>query len=263
MKATNVRKVVKTAQLVIGTIGLLAASLAADVAFADVSKYQRVLVVVSELDSSVAPELRGLYGAIEAMTQTSLQGIIASDYGSVHYLKNRDATAENYGALLRQLASRPSTLAIDTVMSVHGSPGRLHFADRAVNMASLDRAVFPAGMPANEQSTLRRKLRMMYNLSCFGRSHNATFRAMGYDIVAGSNGVNANAGVEFIPTLTSWKIGGRFVDGFNPTNNDAALWIADGLLRAAGEWNHNSLAQTDSKKYFAGFTSVRINSDPR
>ena len=248
---------------VIGTVGLLAASLLTNFAQAEISKSERVLVVVSELDSSVAPELRGLYGAIEALTQTSLNTIVAGDYSQVVYLKNSMATAENYGSALRQLAARPGVLAIDTVMSVHGSPGSLRFADRSVGMAALERIVFQASMTDAQETTLRRKLRMMYNLSCFGRSHNSTFRAMGYDIVAGSNGVNANAGVEFIPTITSWKLGGRFVDGFNPTNNDAALWIADAALRATGEWQRNSLAQTDSKKYFAGFTSVRISSDPR
>ncbi len=253
----------KAMNVVLATVGLLTASLLTNYAQAEITKSQRVLLVVSELDSSVAPELRGLYGAIEALTQTSLNAIISPEYRHVHYLKNRDATAEAFAYALQALADRPDVLAIDTVMSVHGSPGALRFADRSVTMAALERIVFPATMSATKQANLRRKLRMMYNLSCFGRSHNATFRAMGYDIVAGSNGVNANAGVEFIPTITSWKIGGRFVDGFNPTNNDAALWLADGALRAAGEWQRNSLAQTDSKKYFAGFSSVRINSDPR
>lgn len=249
--------------------GLLAATatvgtlFAADLAQADVNKHARVLVVVSELDSNGSPELAPLYGALETLTQITTQTLLGSEYKEIYFLKNRLATVTAYGNLVRRLADDPTIRAIDTIMSVHGSPGALSFSDGVRNMASLERAVYPAGTSASLEAAVRRKLRMMYNLSCFGRSHNATFRAMGYDIVAGSEGVNANSAIEFAPVLTNWKLGGKFVDGFNATNSDAALWVNDGPIRAAGEWQRNSLARTNSKKYFAGFSTTRINSDAR
>ncbi len=269
MKAvTSSNKALQTLKNILVGFGLLASGIATsslmiDQAAADVAKGNRVLVVVSELDSIVAPELQPLYAAIETLTRTSLDVVIRGDYRQVVYLKNREATAERYAAVLQELAEQSGTHAIDTVMSVHGSSGRLHFDDRSVSMTTLERLVLPADMSAAKQATLRRKLRMMYNLSCFGRSHNAGFRSMGYDIVAGSNGVNANAGVEFLPTMTNWKLGGRFTDGFAPTNNDAALLAVDGPLRAAGQWQRNALADTDSKKFFAGFNTIRIDTDAR
>ncbi len=250
----------KTVLAATATVGTL---FAANLAEAAVSKNGRVLIVVSELDSNGSPELAPLYGALETLTQVTTNALLSSEYKQIYFLKNRLATATAYANTIRLLSEDPSVQAIDTIMSVHGSTGRLSFADGRRSMADIERAVFPAGMNASTEATIRRKLRMMYNLSCFGRSHNATFRAMGYDIVAGSEGVNANSAVEFGPVLTNWKLGGKFVDGFAVSNSDAALWVNDGPIRAAGEWQRNSLAQTNSKKVFAGFSATRINSDAR
>ncbi len=250
-------------KMMIGLLACFAALYSAEEAQAAVPKARRVLVVVSELDSRSAPEMRGLYQALEGLTQATSQGILGSEYAAVHYLKNNRATPVAMGNLLRALARNANVTAIDTILSVHGSPGVLHFADGAHNMAAVERAIVPAGMSSSERATLKRKLRMMYNLSCYGRSHSRTFFDLGYDIVAGSDRINANSEVEFVPVLTNWRIGGKFVDGFAATNNAAALAIADGPIRLAGQIGRNSLADTDSKKFFTGFSLVKIDSDPR
>lgn len=250
-------------KLMIGLLACLAAVYSAEQADAAVPKARRVLVVVSELDSGSAPELRGLYQTLERLTETTTQGILGSEYSAVHYLKNGRATPAAMGNLLRSLSRNANILAIDTILSVHGSPGVLHFADGAHNMAAVERAIVPAGMSESERSTLKRKLRVMYNLSCYGRSHNRTFFDLGYDIVAGSNRINANSEVEFVPVLTNLRFGGKFVDGFAPSNTAPALTLADGPIRAVGQLSGNSLADTDSKKFFTGFSSVKIDSDPR
>ena len=247
----------------LGALGVLVSLLSANVGQATVEKSGRVLVVVSELDSRVAPELRGLYQIIEQLTQVTAGVTLGSEYAQVRVLKNSQATLANYAATLRALARNPSVQAIDTILSVHGSAGSLLFAEGSQSMGALERAVLPAGMPTAERATLRRKLRIMYNLSCFGQSHNRTFFDIGYDIVAGSKGVNANAEVEFVPVLTNIRLGGRFVDGFAPSNNDVALSVADAPLRLAGNLAQNALRFTDSKKVFTGFSATRINTDAR
>ncbi len=250
-------------KMMIGLLACLAAMSSAEQAQAAVSKARRVLVVVSELDSGAAPELRGLYQTLERLTETTTQGILGGEYAAIHYLKNNRATPAAMGSLLRSLARNANVATIDTILSVHGSPGVLHFADGAHNMAAIERAIVPAGMTANDRSVLKRKLRVMYNLSCYGRSHNRTFAELGFDIVAGSNRINANSEVEFVPVLTNWRFGGKFVDGFGPSNTAAALAVADGPIRLAGQLGGNVLADTDSKKFFSGFSLVKIDSDPR
>ncbi|MDZ4084510.1 MAG: hypothetical protein U1E10_16315 [Bdellovibrionales bacterium] len=253
----------KTKKMMVGLLACLAAMYSAEEAQATVAKENRVLVVISELDSRSAPELRPLYTALEGLTQATTQGILQNSYRSIHFLKNSQATPQAMGTMLRTLARNPSILAIDTILSVHGSPGVLHFADGAHSMAAVERAIVPAGMSATDRAALKRKLRVMYNLSCYGRSHNRTFSDLGFDIVAGSNLINANSQVEFVPVLTNWAAGGKFVDGFIPSNTAAALAMADAPIRLAGQLGGNSLVDTDSKKFFIGQSAVRINSDAR
>lgn len=99
----------------------------------------------------------------------------------------------------------------------------------------------------------------MYNTSCFGSSHRAMFREVGYDAVVGSIGVNANSEFEFPSFLGLWTMGATIENALAPTNNPYMLGLADGAIRAIGEFRNDILAETNSRKVISGDRDLTIN----
>ncbi len=240
------------------TIAALLLTLTSNQAQARIDKQDRVLVVVSELQTHGPQNLRGLYRAIEDLTQVSTSVILGDDYRQVHMLKGANATVANFKSRLQTLSKDPSVKAIDVIFSLHGATNKVYFREGGVEMSSLlnQMTSTSASMTAAQITTMKRKLRMMYNLSCFGQSHNNEFRSMGFDVSVGSVGVNANSEAEYASVLTQWSFNWKFIDTFNATNNDVALAIADQPVRLAG-------IPANSKKMFAGATQLTISSDPQ
>jgi phage-related protein len=239
------------------TIAALFLTLAANHAQARIDRQDRVLVVVSELQTHGPQNLRPLYRAIEELTQVSTSVILGDDYRQVHMLKGANATVANFKARLQTLSKDPSIRAIDVIFSLHGSTNKVYFREGGVQMSSLltQMTAVSGSMSAAQIVTMKKKLRMIYNLSCFGQSDNNEFRSMGFDVSVGSVGVNANSEAEYASVLTQWSFNWKFIDTFNVTNNNVALAIADQPVRLAG-------IPANSKKMFAGATNLTISTDP-
>ena len=240
------------------TIAALLIAMASDYAEARIDKQDRVLVVVSELQTHGSQDLRGLYSATENLTQLTTQAILGDDYRSVYLLKGVFATLPAFKSRIQNLSKDPTVKAIDVIFSLHGSPNTVYFREGAVSMLQfLNTMISPSpSMTAAQIVTMKRKLRMMYNLSCFGKTHNNEFRGMGFDVSVGSIGINANAEAEYPSVLTQWSFNWKFIDTFNATNNSVALAIADGPVNIAG-------MPANSKKVFSGNTNLTISSDPQ
>jgi hypothetical protein len=239
------------------TIAALLLTMISNQAQARIDKQDRVLVVVSELQTHGPQNLRQLYGAIEELTQVSTSVILGDDYREVYMLRGVNATVANFKSRIQSLSKNPSVKAIDVIFSLHGASNRVYFREGGVDMSALltQMTSTSASMTTAQVATMKRKLRMIYNLSCFGQSHNNEFRSMGFDVSVGSVGVNANSEAEYASVLTQWSFNWKFIDTFNATNNDVALAITDQPVRAAG-------IPANSKKMFAGLTSLTISSDP-
>lgn len=239
------------------TIAALLLTMISNQAQARIDKQDRVLVVVSELQTHGPQNLRQLYGAIESLTQLSTSVILGDDYRQVHMLKGVQATLANFKSKIQTLSKDPSIRVIDVIFSLHGSPNKVYFREGGVEMSTFltQMTSTSPSMTAAQITTMKRKLRMMYNLSCFGQSDNNEFRSMGFDVSVGSVGVNANSEAEYASVLTQWSFNWKFIDTFNATNNDVALAITDQPVRAAG-------IPANSKKMFAGATQLTISSDP-
>lgn len=233
---------------------------------AEITKNERVLVVVSELDEHAPRDARDLYRTLENLTRAIPNGVLASEYSRVIMQKDRLATMNNFVNLMRTLALDNSVQAIDVIMSLHGSTNRLHFFEGGQSITSLQNAMLRATTPAQRDlvTKLKKKLRLMYNLSCFGDSVNEEFVAMGFDTSIGSAAVNANSDVEFPSFVGMWRLGFSVSQALAPTNNDAALFVHDGALRTAGQISGNTmLQQVDSKKEIEGRSGLNIKTDPR
>ncbi len=232
---------------------------------AAVTKDQRALVVVSELDSRGMQELRPLYQMLEQLTQFTVQGILGLSYDRIEVVANRDATYAEFKRTLKEIARDPSIRAIDVILSLHGRPGRLAFDDMTWDTSEMENRFYIGTSTQDrvDRILLRRKLRMMYNLSCYGASHRGNFLGMGFKVANGSIGVNANSEVEFVPAMMAWAAGVGFRQAFNGSNSTAALAIADAPIKLAGQLANNALKETDSRKVFSGAVEMTINSEVR
>lgn len=233
--------------------------------FAKVNSSQRALIVISQLDTNGLPDLESLYRSLEKLTTLSVDRILDDSYRKIIYLTNNDATLENFFEESYQISLDSRIKAIDVILSVHGNPSKLHFANRAWSMEKLENAFskFTSSKTELEISNLKRKLRVMYNLSCYGKTHNETFLNLGFDVSTGSVKVNANSEVEFIPMLKNWKRGDGLKESFNFSNSETALTIADGPIRTLGRiQNSSALQNVNSKKVFLGRVNLTIESDP-
>lgn len=244
-------------------LGLMALTLAQPL-MADerVTKEERVLLVVSELDSTGAPEMEGLYRVLEDLTSHMTSALLRDKYKMIIYLKNERATLANFKYAVYELANTPGIMAIDVIMSVHGSPNSLSFREGNYTKQQIRDFVL---LTSTRQEQVRKifvkkKLRALYNLACYGGRNMSFMQEMGFAVTNGARGVNANSEVELVPALTAWANGVGFKDAFNGTNNPVALAIADAPVRAAGTVANNSLREVNSEKLFQGETNTTINS---
>ena len=233
---------------------------------ASVAKQNRALVLVSELDTHGAEDLADMYRALENATRSIAPTFLRDDYGIIVNLNDNMATAANFVVTLRNLAARSDIQAIDVILSLHGKTDKVWFKEGRVRVSTLKDNLLTT-RNHNEEilvNTMKRKLRLMYNLSCYGESATDEFIDMGFDTAIGSKKVNANAEVEFPSVLGSWQFGARIDQALLPTNNDAAIAAHDGPLRLAGQVSgREMLIEVDSQKIIAGSKSLTINSDPR
>jgi len=91
---------------------------------AEVTKSQRALVVVSEMDSDGIPELHDVYSALEVATAEVPRRILSIQYGQVIVLKNQQATLVNFRQTLRNLAGLSHIKAIDVIRWEHRDPAQ-------------------------------------------------------------------------------------------------------------------------------------------
>ena len=233
---------------------------------AEITKQERVLVVVSELDEHAPRESRDLYRTLENLTRAIPNGILSSEYSRIIGQFDRSATSSNFVNLMRTLALDERVKAVDVILSLHGNTNKLYFFNGATQISDLSNSMLRATTPAQQDLVrkMKKKLRLMYNLSCFGKSVNPEFVQMGFDVSIGSVAVNANSDVEFPSFVGLWRIGFKVIDALAPTNNAAALLAHDGALRTVGHLSGNSMLQAiNSKKEIEGRSTLKIDTDPR
>lgn len=232
-------------------------------AYSAVSTNQRVLVVVTELDSHGFPELRPMYAALEELTKMTTEGLLGNVYDKVEIITNRDATLSRFKEKIVELVRDQDVKAVDVILSLHGLKNKLAFDDKTWKMEDMVSEFKKASTIEDRVARIlmRKKLRMIYNLSCYGSSHRQAFLDIGFKAANGSVGVNANSELEFAPALIAWRSGVGFKDSFSLSNTNTALLATDEPIKALGELMNNALKDTDSRKLFSGNQSIKISSD--
>ncbi len=229
---------------------------------AQVGKEERVLIVLSELDSTGAPELTPLYSALEDLTGHFVGAILRDKYRAIYTLKNDLATLANFKRLVYDRAMETDIRAIDVIISVHGSPSKLALSEATYSKENFRDQMLTTNSRREQINKIfmKKKLRALYNLACFSGRNMNFMRDIGFAVTNGARGVNANSEVELVPALTAWANGVSFKDSFVASNNPISLAISDVPLREAGRAANNMLKDVDSEKLFSGAISKTINS---
>ena len=226
-----------------------------------VTKEDRALIILSELDSTGSPELQGLYSVLDDLTNQMTRAILQDKYRQIVMLDNQRATLPNFKRTISILANNPALTAIDVIVSLHGSPSGMRFADRGFTKERIRDFMLEASTTEEKVTRMRvkKKLRALYNLACYAGKDMTKMRDIGFSVINGAKGVNANSEVELVPALNAWANGMGFKNSFAGTNNPIALAIADGPIKLAGTIGNNSLRFVNSEKVFLGETDLTIN----
>lgn len=228
---------------------LLCLSLSALSGHAGVSKNQRRLLIVSELTKYGVGKYKWLYQFLDANTVSMAQAMVGNKYRSVSVLSGSQASADNFVHRLKTLTHSSQVKALDVIVSLHGMSNKLYFRDGEVTTQAL-RDEIKSRIPLSK----RRKFRLMYNLACYGSTHNNEFRSAGFRGSLGSKLVNTASGSEYPVFLSRWGMGHRVKSILMQTNNDPAMFVSDNAAKLMGFSNPNS------KKVFSGF-NLNINNN--
>lgn len=217
----------------------------------EVRKEQRALVVVNNTVAGGAAELRELYRFIEAAGDAVAVALCGPHYAQRRSLNGSDATLAALLSNLRTLAARPEICAIDLILNMHGSRGKMHFHGAPgvdVEQVRLQMQAVPG---------LVGKLRLLYNTSCYGATHANAMRQAGFDTCIGANHVVANSATEYPAFLAAWVAGSAVAPAIAVAN---APPLREPMDRYASEQLH--FTDVDSRKDVIGNGLLTISTVP-
>jgi hypothetical protein len=189
---------------------------------------ERALVLISSLTPAGKAKLRTLYRGLGTVSVELADLMLRPHYGRMRALTDRAATRPAFVRSITQVAAQSQIDAVDAIVVLHGSPGRLIFDDGNGKGDSVDvRDLIP------DLASARAKLRVLYSTACYGLSHAQAFVDAGFDAACGAIGSCANGPVEYPQVLSMWSHGHTFKDAVNKGDDpstrkifDAAAWLA-------------------------------------
>ncbi|MCB0405570.1 MAG: hypothetical protein KDD51_12365 [Bdellovibrionales bacterium] len=232
-------------RLVLAVVALLLT--AGTTSSAAVAKNQRRLVLVSSLQKFGLNKYKWLYSFLDASTISMGQAGLGGNYSGVSVIQDAYGTKANFVNCLRHTAASPTVKAIDVVLSLHGADEKLYFHDGKVVAADLEADL--------KTIPNRSKLRLMYNLACYGSTHRNNFRNSGFRTAIGARKVNTASASEYPVFISRWNLGHTISSIFAQTNADPAMQVSDNVAKSWG------FSDADSYKLISGTSGLTINSN--
>ncbi|MBM4236318.1 MAG: hypothetical protein FJ152_07595 [Firmicutes bacterium] len=152
-------------------------------------KEKRILVVVNCLAEHGDSRFRRLYEFIELAGVDLARRFLSAHYREISALRDKEVTWPAFLERLQKISSRQGIEAVDLFFQLHGERGRVRFFDRWVSAIELGREI--------KKITADGRLRLVYNLCCYGDSHSAAFLTAGFETAIGALKVNTSAAVEY------------------------------------------------------------------
>jgi hypothetical protein len=227
-----------------------------------VSKPQRELIQIITLAKGLTDLDKVLYEFIEQQAQDIVHNKLGDLYNRVHVLFGADATFDNFCSRLDSVTESTNVKAVDVIYNTHGYPNRLYFHDSPGGGTKED--VFITEIQQKLSATQRNKLRMIFSTACYGQSHLNAWRAVGFKVASGSEGIYADSAVSFGAFLDQWAGKKTFGMAVNNANNAIGSNQADAFASA---WYtvrgfRSFAAQVDSDRVISGNNDLRIYSTP-
>ena len=210
-----------------------------------VTKEKRALVVVNYLVGTGSEDWSWLYSFLEAACVQVADTILGPSYKTTTVVAGNQATKQGFLNALHAVTTDPSLIAVDVIFSLHGLPEKLCFKDGDVEMNILSSEI--------QSLAGSNKLRIAYDLSCYGASHANDFLAAGFKTAAGSAKINANSSTEYPTVLALLSAGASFSGAITAGENPATRLPMDALATAA------QFSPVDSHKTVYGNGSLTIN----
>jgi hypothetical protein len=212
---------------------------------------RRALLIVNCLAEHGDSRFRWLYGYIESAGVVVARRLLGRHYRTIVALQAEAATRVEFLSCLQNMSSDRANDAVDLFFQVHGKPGLARFFDQ---WAATSRLAEDIRIPA-----ARGRLRLVYNLSCYGDSHSADFLKAGFRVSVGSRLVNASAGTEYPLFCRLWS--GRGPGRKTGMPISEVLSRADRLLprRIQDRVASRYFSDVDSKKIIWGNGTVTIH----
>jgi hypothetical protein len=160
-------------------------------------KEKRALLVVNCLAEHGDRRLLYLYRFIEKAGIGVAAHFLSSQYGLFSVLKDREAGADLFFHRLLCVTGTPGIEAVDLFLQLHGRNKKVRFFDRWLDTMTLSHEIRRITVPG--------KLRLFYNLCCYGDSHSADMLAAGFKVTVGSRKINASAAVEYPLFCRYWS----------------------------------------------------------
>ncbi|NRA66830.1 MAG: hypothetical protein HRU19_20245 [Pseudobacteriovorax sp.] len=227
-------------------LGLL---LGAQASYGAISKNGRQLVVITNLDNHPGGKWSWLYQFLDSATVSLSKKALGPVYKNITVLYKGNATSGKFTNALQNLAKSNNVKAIDTIFHLHGNPNRAAFANGNKTIASI-RAVL-------EPSQGMEKLRLMYNLACYGATHRQEFIRSGFRTAVGARKVNTSSGSEFPLFLAAWVAQKPINSVFNNHNGSITMNMSDAAAMNMG------FPDADSWKVISGTRNLIIRSNAK
>ena len=163
---------------------------------------KRILVVANCLAEHGDSRFRRLYEFIELAGVDLARRFLGAHYREVSALRDKEVTWPAFLERLQKITNRQGIEAVDLFFQLHGERGRVRFFDRWVTAVELGREIRKVAAPG--------RLRLVYNLCCYGDSHSAAFLNAGFKTAIGALKVNTSAAVEYPLFCRLWPGTGSF-----------------------------------------------------
>ncbi len=215
-----------------------------------VTRDKRILLVANCLAEHGDSRFRRLYEFIELAGVDFARRFLGAHYREVNSLRDNEATWPAFLQWLATTGGRQEIEAVDLFFQLHGVQGRVRFFDRWVSAAEMGSKIKKAVAPG--------RLRLVYNLCCYGDSHSAAFLNAGFDTAIGALKVNTSAAVEYPLFCRLWP--GR---GSSPETSPAIGEVLRRADRPLPRLVQDLVARryfgdTDSKKTLKGKNTLTI-----
>lgn len=161
-----------------------------------ITRDQRVLLVVNCLAEHGDSRFRRLYEFIELAGIDLARRFLGAHYREISTLRDKQVTWPGFLERLNKLGSKRGIEAVDLFFQLHGEAGRVRFFDRWVSAVEMGKEI--------KGAVDAEKLRLVYNLCCYGDSHSAAFLNAGFKTAIGALKVNTSAAVEYPLFCRHW-----------------------------------------------------------